>query len=145
MTKETCLNKQQLVIQSFISCKSPEEVYKKIIYYGQRLPFFSDKEKTEENLVRGCQSQTYLIGTLNENNLIEFRAHSEALISAGIAYLFIQVYSQEDIETILTCAPIFFEKLQLPSLLSPNRSNGALSLHLKLKQIATSFLIQQKK
>ncbi len=143
MTQETCLNKQERVIQSFSSCKSSEEIYKKIIYYGQNLPKFSSENKIQENLVKGCQSQTYLFGEIKKDNLITFYAFSEAFISSGIAYLFLKVYSEEDPETILTCPPLFFEKLNLSSLLSPSRSNGALSFHLKIKQIATKFLIKQ--
>lgn len=144
MTKETCLNKQEKLIQLFAFCKSSEDIYKKIIYYGQCLPNFPYENKTPDNLVKGCQSQTYLFGQLNQHHLIKFSACSEALISSGIAYLFIEAYSEEDPETILTCPPFFFEKLHLPSLLSISRSNGALSFHLKMKQIAANFLVQQK-
>ena len=90
--------------------------------------------------MKGCQSQTYLVSefVMLEGGVktLFFRAESDALISAGLAALLIQVYAGESPDTILTCPPVFLQQLRLDKLLTPNRANGLYSMHVKMKQLA---------
>jgi cysteine desulfuration protein SufE len=97
---------------------------------------------TKEHIVRGCQSTMYLY-TYLENERVRYCAHSEALISAGLAALLLSVYDDEAPEVILQCPPLFLEELGVQNALSPGRANGLSSLFLKMKQDALHFYLQQ--
>ncbi len=117
-----------------------EQVYQQIMLFGKQLPPFDPEWKKEENLVPGCQSIMYLHASLKEGRLY-FAAHSEALISAGLAAILISVYDGETPETILKAEPTFLEELNIPGSLTPGRANGLASLWLKMKQAALKALI----
>ena len=79
--------------------------------------------------------------TFFEHGLLHFQAHSEALISVGLAALLIWAYNEEPPEVILTCPPVFIDTLDLRSALSPSRSSGLASLYLRMKQDALTIMI----
>ena len=138
---ESCLEKQQHLLALFDTCRSTEARYEKIIELGRQLPLFDSKYKLPEYLVHGCQSQMYLRTEAREDKLF-FTAVSDALISAGLAAILLIVYSEESAETILGCPPNYLEKLGLKTSLTPSRSNGLYSIHLRMKQEALRFLTQ---
>jgi len=133
------LTKIEALKTIFSALSSREELYQKIMEWGKRLPPLNTSSKKEENRVIGCQSLMYLCSDYKEN-AIYFYAASDALISAGLAALLVEVYSGETPETILTTPPIFLEELGIPSALSPGRANGLASLYLKLRQEAVKYL-----
>ncbi|MDB2613879.1 SufE family protein [Chlamydiales bacterium] len=139
----SCLRKQEKIKELFALCKTQEDVYKKIIELGQQLGSLSSDLKTEDRRVHGCQSLMYL-NTKNENNLLIFEADSDALISKGLAFLLVSVYSGETADAILKCPPTFLETLKITSSLTPNRANGLYSMHLKMQQEALKFLVSKK-
>lgn len=126
-------------IKKIFAPQSIEERYKTLIEMGRKLPPFSEQYKTADRIVPGCQSTLYLYAFLQEDKLF-FEAHSEALISAGLAALLISVYSGETPETILKSPPDFIRELGIHSSLSINRSNGLANIHLKMKQQALSSI-----
>jgi cysteine desulfuration protein SufE len=126
----------------FSSCKTNEDKYKKIIELGRTLPPIPENFKTDENLVKGCQSRMYL-HSVYDNGVLTFQAESDALISAGLAALLVRVYSGETPETILKFPPLYLEELAISQSLTPSRSNGLYSLHLRMKQEALKALIQK--
>jgi cysteine desulfuration protein SufE len=101
---ESCLEKQRKIAAQFQGCDSDKARYEKIIELGRKLPKLAGEHKTPENLVKGCQSLMYLYTRIEGDRLI-FEGESDALISAGLAYLMISVYSGETPETILKCPP----------------------------------------
>ncbi len=137
---DSCLAKQLKLKALFSDCSSPITKYEKIIELGRRSPGYPTELMTPEKLVKGCQSQMYLHATFSEGK-IYFQAHSEALISAGLAALLLAVYDEETPEVILSCPPLFLEELGIHQNLSPGRSNGLSSLYLRMKQEALNFLI----
>lgn len=136
----TCLQKQENVKKIFQSCSSADERYQKLIELGRTLAPFEESWKTPDKIVAGCQSIVYLHSELKEGKIL-FYASGEALISAGLAALLIMVYSGESPEVVLKCPPAFIEELGLHTSLSPGRSNGLLSMHLRMKQEALNCLI----
>ena len=140
-----CLYKQKILIQQLRPEIGEKELYQKIIQLGKELPPLLQGERIPENLVKGCQSQTYLVGERcmgeKDEKILLFRAESEALISAGLAALLIHIYAGESLETILTCPPLFLQELKMDKLLTPNRANGLYSMHLKMKQLALAALV----
>lgn len=138
---ESCLAKQRAVIELFKECHTVEEKYQKIIELGKMQSHLDPIYKTEERLVRGCQSRMYLKSWM-EGDLVFFESESDALISAGLGVLLIRVYSGETPETILKCPPEYIEALGLQQTLTPGRANGLASMYLRLKQEALRFYTQ---
>ena len=139
---DECKKKQEEIKTLFSKCTSEEEVYHKIIEIGKHSAALPDEHKTEENIVSGCQSVMYLRSYMN-NGKIYFEADSEAMISSGLAVLLTMVYSGEDPETVLKCPPDYLEQLGISTSLTPNRANGLASIHLKMRQDALKFLVNQ--
>ena len=129
--------KCQAIQETFASLDA-EARYKVLIELGRGLPPFPNEFKTPERQVLGCQSILYLY-TAFENGKCFFQADADALISKGLAALLIAAYSGETPETILTCPPHFIGKIGIGASLSPNRSNGLVQIHLKMKQDSLKF------
>jgi cysteine desulfuration protein SufE len=123
---------------------STEEKYKTLMAMGKKLPSYPEALKTSERIVPGCQSLLYLSSTLQDGKLY-FNAHTDALISAGLAALLISVYSGESPETILKEEPRFLQELGLASVLSLNRSNGLANIYLKIKKEALAALVNSSR
>ncbi len=113
-----------------------EKIYQNIIQLGSKLPNFPSLFKTEENLVKGCQSTTYLRAFLREGNLF-FEGTSDALISSGLIHILSYVYSGESPDTLIQEKAVFLEELGIFSSLSLNRSNGLsqMVIHIKRKAL----------
>jgi cysteine desulfuration protein SufE len=135
----SCLDKQAAIERLFKDCANTDQKYQKIIILGRQLNTFPPSHKTPDNIVQGCQSVMYL-HTYLENEKMRFIAHSEALISAGLAALLIMAYDQESPQVILKCPPRFLETIGIQGALSPSRSNGLSSLFLMMKQKSLRFL-----
>jgi cysteine desulfuration protein SufE len=133
-------HKIEALKQQFSSLASREALYQKIMEKCKQLPHFKEEWKLEANRVTGCQSLMYLHSHC-ENGNVYFHASSDALISAGLAAILIEIYSGEPAETILISPPNFLEELGIPSALTPGRANGLASLYLKMKQEAVKYLI----
>lgn len=133
------LSQADALIAEFASLGSREALYNHIMAWAKKLPPFDPAWKTEANRVVGCQSEMYLHSE-KVGQKIFFYATSDALISAGLAALLIEVYSGEPAETILLKPPTFLEEIGIPSALTPGRANGLASLHLKMKQEALRHL-----
>ena len=137
---ESCLKRQKEIKKLFLPATTPESKYQKIIELGKQLPSYPEALKTPDHLVPGCQSTLYLASSFTDGT-ITYQAHSEALISAGLAYILLYAYSGQPPETILKCPPRFLDDLGIPGALSPSRSNGLSSLYLKMQQDAVKYLI----
>lgn len=138
---QSCLEKQEQVKALFSTTRSEEEKYQKIIELGRTLAHLKNEDKTAGNLVKGCQSAMYLKSWMDQGK-VYFAGESDALISAGLAAILIQVYSGETPEVILKCPPDYLEQLGISVSLTPSRANGLYSIHLRMKQDALKFLIQ---
>lgn len=139
----TCEKKQEAIKVLFNQCKTQEERYEQIIELGRKAEAFPVKDKIPENVLEGCQSTMYLTARL-ENGCVFFSAASDALISAGLAALLVNVYSGETPESILKCPPTFLEDLGIAASLTPSRANGLHSIHLRMKQEALRLYMHQE-
>ena len=138
------LEKINVLKNLFQTCSTNEARYQKIMEAGKTLPFFPEHWKCHAALVPGCQSVMYL-HTTYENGLLTFAAASDALISAGLAALLIQIYNEESPELVLKHPPIFLQEFGIIESLSPSRANGVTSLYVKMKQEALHMIVQQTK
>ncbi|MGZ3748914.1 MAG: SufE family protein [Pseudobdellovibrionaceae bacterium] len=131
--------RQKQIIRDFENLKDWEERYKKIIEMGRQLPDMPEDLKTEENKVKGCQSQVWLAAQLTPQGKMILQGDSDAMIVKGLVALLLRVYSGASPQEVLQTPPEFLKTLGFESNLSPSRSNG---LHAMLKQIrlyATAF------
>lgn len=142
MEYSSCHEKQDLIKKTFLSLNSKEEKYKRIIELGQNAPTMDRNEQVKENLVPGCQSLLYLKVECRDG-LLSLQASSDALISAGLAQLLIQVYDGETPESVIKCPPLFLKEMGLLEALSPSRSNGLKSLYQKLQKESLKFLVSK--
>ncbi|MDK3159637.1 SufE family protein [Kamptonema cortianum] len=101
--------------------------YAQIIEEGKKLPAYPEEFRREEFKVQGCVSQVWLYPEYKDGRMI-FYADSDALITKGLISLLLQVYSGQRPQDILASPPVFLEKMELGKHLSPNRSNGLVSM-----------------
>jgi cysteine desulfuration protein SufE len=140
-----CQMKQAQLEEKFAKILEPKERYELIIEMGRELKKTSKQEiASPENLVSGCQSEVYLTSRLIDGKIF-FDIYSEALISAGLAALLLFIYQGESPETLLTCPPTCLERMGIHASLSPGRSNGLSSMHLKMKQEALKHYLGKSK
>lgn len=125
--------------RKFENLSSKEALYQKIMEWGKKLAPYDPAWVDEKHRVVGCQSVMYLHSTCEQGKMC-FYAKSDALISAGLAALLLEVYNGESPETLLTAAPTFLDEIGIPSALTPGRANGLASLHLKMQQEALAHL-----
>lgn len=141
---DSCLEKQRQIKEVFLACPSEEAKYEKIIEFGRKQAPLSAAYKIPDNLVKGCQSQMYLHSSWSGDNVI-FEAESDALMSAGLASLLVEVYSGETPEVILKCPPTYLDEIGISASLTPNRASGLYSMHLRMKQEALKMLVERER
>ena len=114
---------KQSIIDEFGLFENWVDRYEYIIELGRELKGLPENLQTEQNRVKGCQSQVWFDPKFNEGR-ISFQADSDALIVRGLIALLLRVYSGRTSHEILDTPPDFFEKIELGSHLSGNRANG---------------------
>ncbi|MEJ2255927.1 MAG: SufE family protein [Woeseiaceae bacterium] len=134
MTNEVA-EAQQEIIDEFSLFEDWMDRYQYLIDLGRRLPEFPDALRTEENRIRGCQSQVWFVPEQKDGRLY-FRAISDAAIVSGLIALLLRLYSGRYPQDILDTPPDFVEALQLQSHLSPTRSNGLSSMLAAIRRFA---------
>jgi cysteine desulfuration protein SufE len=130
---------QQEVIDEFSLFDDWMDRYQYLIDLGRRLPEFPGALRTEDNRIRGCQSQVWFVAEKKDGRL-EFQAISDAAIVSGLIALLLRVYSGRRPQEILDTPPDFVEALQLESHLSPTRSNGLSSMLTAIRGFAAEAL-----
>ena len=138
MTNEIAQAQEEL-IDEFELFEDWMDRYQYLIDLGRRLPEFPDELRTEENRIRGCQSQVWFVAEKKDGRL-EFRAISDAAIVSGLIALLLRLYSGRYPQDILDTPPDFVTALQLESHLSPTRSNGLSSMLQAIRRFATEAL-----
>jgi cysteine desulfuration protein SufE len=131
---------QTKLIEEFKSLPSWEERYQKIIALGKELKPYPEKFRTDDNKVKGCQSQVWLLAELDASRkIIHLYADSDALIVKGLVALLLQIYSDKSPQEILEIQPDFIRELGFESNLSPSRTNGLQSMIKQIKYYALAF------
>ena len=130
---------QQEVIEEFSLFADWMDRYQYIIDLGRRLPEFPEELRTEENRIRGCQSQVWFVPEQRDGRLY-FEAISDAAIVSGLIALLLRIYSGRTPQDILDTPPDFVTALQLEAHLSPTRSNGLGSMLAAIRRFAEEAL-----
>ena len=133
------INEQQdEVIEEFSELDDWMDRYQLLIDLGEEQEPLPDNEKTEQNLIDGCQSRVWLVCDEN-NGILTFRAESDALIVRGIVSLLIRVVSGHTPQEILDADLYFIREIGLTEHLSPTRSNGLLAMIKQMRMYALAF------
>lgn len=131
--------KQDEIISEFSFFEDWMDKYAYIIDLGKELELIEERDKREENLIRGCQSRVWLVAENDAEGNMKFKADSDALITKGIIALLIRVVNGENPETVAREELYFVDKIGLKEHLSPNRSNGLLAMIKQMKYYAIAF------
>lgn len=131
--------KQDEIISEFALFEDWMDKYAYIIDLGKELELIEERDKREENLIRGCQSRVWLVAEKDAQGNMTFKADSDALITKGIIALLIRVVNGENPETIASEDLYFVDQIGLKEHLSPTRSNGLLSMIKQMKYYAIAF------
>lgn len=131
----TIEEKEAQVIGDFSLFDDWMDKYEYIIELGKKLRGYPEEKKTDDHLVKGCQSRVW-IDARKENGRIIFTADSDALITKGIISLLIDVYSGATADEILSSDFSVVERIGLRENLSPTRANGLVSMIQTIRALA---------
>jgi cysteine desulfuration protein SufE len=126
------------IVEDFELFDDWEGKYDYLIGLGKDLPLIDEKYKTDEYLVRGCQSRVWLHAS-HEGNRIFYTADSDAIITKGLVALMVKVLNGQKAENIAKAELGFIDKIGLKEHLSPNRSNGLASMIKQMKLYAIAM------
>jgi cysteine desulfuration protein SufE len=134
---------QEQIIEEFSMYDEWMDKYEYLIELGKNLPLITEKYKTKDNLIIGCQSKVWLQAEYNDGKIL-FYADSDAIITKGIIGLLIRVLSDKTPEEIINTELYFIDKIGLSSNLSPTRANGLLAMVKQMKLYALAFQAKYK-
>ena len=135
------LDIQADIIEEFEFLEEWMERYEHIIALGKSLPLIDEIHKTEDNIIKGCQSQVWLHAEKKKDKII-FTADSDAILTKGVVALLLRVYSNQTSEDILKTNLDFIDKIGLKENLSPTRANGLVSMIKQIKLYALAFQVK---
>lgn len=132
---------QNDIIDEFSMFDDWEERYQYMIDLGKTLPLIDEKYKTDDNIIKGCQSKVWVHADLI-NDKIVFTADSDAIITKGIIAILIRVFSNQHPKDIIEANTNFIDEIGLKEHLSPTRANGLVSMIKQLKMYAIAYQTQ---
>ena len=132
---------QNEIIDEFSMFDDWEERYQYMIDLGKTLPLIDDAHKTNDNIIKGCQSKVWVHANMNDNKVV-FTADSDAIITKGIIAILIRTFSNQHPTAILEANTEFIDKIGLKEHLSPTRANGLVNMIKQLKMYAIAYQTQ---
>lgn len=129
---------QDEIIADFAVFGDWMDKYEYIIQLGKELPLIGEEYKTDDNLIRGCQSRVWLHAEYRDGLLI-FTADSDAAITKGLVSMVIRVLSGHSPAEIAAAEIYFIDAIGLRNHLSSTRSNGLLSMLKQIKVYAVAY------
>lgn len=129
---------QQEIIDEFSVYTDWMDKYGYLIELGNDLKNLDPNEKTDQNLIRGCQSRVWLIAEM-EDGKINFRGESDAVIVKGLVALLLRVVSGRTPRELIENKLHFIDDLGLKQHLSPTRSNGLLAMVKQIRLYAVAY------
>ena len=129
---------QAEIVEEFDMFEDWVQKYEYLIDLGKSLPIIKEKYKTQDNLIKGCQSRVWLHAN-HEKGIIVYTADSDAIITKGIVALLIRVRSNQKSDEIASANPEFINEIGLKEQLSPTRANGLVSMIKEMKLYALAY------
>jgi cysteine desulfuration protein SufE len=129
---------QHEIVEEFSVYEDWMDKYSYLIELGNDLKDLDQKDKTDEFLIKGCQSRVWLVSEFVDGKII-FRGESDAVIVKGLVALLLRVVSDRTPEEILNNELFFIDEIGLKQHLSPTRSNGLLSMIKQIRLYAVAY------
>ncbi|MXO03346.1 SufE family protein [Flavobacterium sp. HBTb2-11-1] len=134
---------QDEIIDEFSMFDDWMQRYEYIIELGKSLPLIKEEYKTDDNLIKGCQSKVWLQGE-EQGDKIVFTADSDAILTKGIIAILIRAFSNQKAKDILEADTDFIDEIGLKEHLSATRANGLVSMIKNIKMYALAFDAKNK-
>ena len=134
---------EEQIINEFANFDEWLDKYSYLIELGKDCPAIDERDKTESNLIKGCQSRVWLSCHFEDGKL-HFAADSDAVITKGIVNLLIKVFNGQTPEDILAADLSFLDQIGLKEHLSPTRSNGLLAMLKQMLLYAEAFKLKEE-
>ena len=129
---------QNEIVDEFSMFDDWMERYEYIIELGKGLPIIEDQYKTEDNIIKGCQSKVWVHAEEKDGKVV-FTADSDAILTKGIIAILIRSFSNQTPAAILEANTDFVDEIGLKEHLSATRANGLISMIKKIKMYALAF------
>jgi len=129
---------QEEIVDEFSMFDDWMQRYEYIIELGKSLPLIDEQYKTEENIIKGCQSKVWVHADEKDGNVV-FTADSDAILTKGIIAILIRTFSNHSPKEILEANTDFIDEIGLKEHLSPTRANGLVSMIKQIKMYALAF------
>ena len=129
---------QDEVIEDFVGLDDWMDRYQLLIDMGEEQEALPESDKSDQNLIDGCQSRVWLVCD-EKDGILTFRAESDALIVKGIVSLLVHVLSDHTPQEILDADLYFINEIGLTEHLSPTRSNGLLAMVKQMRMYALAY------
>lgn len=133
---------QNQLVEEFSFFDDWQQRYEYLIELGKSLPQFSEEQKTEDKLIKGCQSRVWLQARVEDGKLF-FEADSDAILPRGIVAMLVRIYSGQAVEDIMKSDTEFIQKIGLQEFLSPTRANGLLAMIKQIKYYAIAYSVKK--
>jgi len=137
----TITEKENDLVESFSIYDDWMEKYEYIIELGKDLPMIDAAHKTDENIIKGCQSTVWLFAEKRDDKIV-FTADADAIIAKGIIAILVDVLSNESADTIISAKLDFIKEIGLQEHLSPTRSNGLVAMVKQMKMYALALKLK---
>jgi len=134
---------QDQIIEDFSVFDDWMDKYQYLIDLASEVPEIKPEDKTDDNLINGCQSRVWLAPAYKDGKLY-FSADSDAIITKGLISLLIKVFSGRTPEEITSSKLYFIDEIGLDQHLSPTRSNGLVSMIKQIKLYALAYQSSEK-
>lgn len=133
---------QNEIVNEFSMFDDWMERYEYIIELGKGLPIIEEQYKTEDNIIKGCQSKVWVHAEEKDGKVV-FTADSDAILTKGIIAILIRAFSNQKPAEILEANTDFVDEIGLKEHLSATRANGLVSMIKKIKMYALAFEARQ--
>jgi cysteine desulfuration protein SufE len=132
---------QDTIVDEFSMFDDWMQRYEYIIDLGKALPLIDEQYKTEDNIIKGCQSKVWVHAEQNEDKIV-FTADSDAILTKGIIAILIRAFSNQKAADILEANTDFIDEIRLKEHLSPTRANGLVSMVKQIKMYALALSVK---
>lgn len=129
---------QDAIIDEFSMFDDWMDRYNYLIELSSELPTIKQEHKTDQYLIKGCQSRVWIDASL-QNDKVYFTADSDAIIAKGIAALLVRVLSGNTPQQIIDADLYFIDKIGLRENLSPTRANGLVAMVKQMRNFAIAY------
>lgn len=132
---------QEEIVEEFSMFDDWMQRYEYMIDLGKSLPLINSEYKTDDYIIKGCQSKVWVHADMADNK-VAFTADSDAIITKGIIAILIRTFSGQSPQDIIEANTDFIDEIGLKEHLSPSRANGLVSMIKQIKLYAVAYQTQ---